>query len=119
MQTNIQEITKNLADKEKTSGIIWIVIGAIQVLTCAACIAGAWNIYAGISRLKQAKAVENPWPTIVADYDKWQTNIIICLVINLIFGGVIGAAGCIFDFMTRSYVLDNKAVFEEYFNSRA
>jgi len=41
-------------------------------------------------------------------------SIIIGLVINLIVGGVIGVAGSLYDmFAVRSYVLDNKAVFEE------
>ena len=115
MPQDLQQVTKTLSDREKTSAIIWLIIGILQCLSCALIIAGAWNIYAAVTRFKQSEAVLKPWPGIVNAYDKWQSNIIISLVINLIFGGIIGIAGNLYDmFAVRSYVLDNRQVFEKY-----
>ncbi len=114
MSEKLQNVTKNLSEREKTSAIIWLIIGILQCLSFVAIIAGAWNIYSAYTRFQQSKAVLEPWKGIVNTYDKWMTNIIISLVINLIVGGVVGALGALYDmFMVRQYVLDNKAVFEE------
>lgn len=114
MSEKLQKVTKTLAEREQLAAIIWLVIGITQVLSIAMIIAGAWNIYAAITRFKQAKAVENPWPGIVESYDKWQTNIIISIVINLLFGGVYGVAGALYDlFAVRAYVLENREAFAE------
>lgn len=51
---------------------------------------------------RQSKAVLTPWRGIVG------------LVINVVFGGVIGAAGSLYDlFLVRGYVMENKNVFAE------
>lgn len=111
---DLQNVTKTLSEREKTAGIIWLVIGILQCLSCVAIICGAWNIYAATTRFKQAQSVLNPWKGIVATYDAWQKNIIIGIVINVLFGGVIGVAGSLYDFLAvRDYVLSNKKVFEE------
>ena len=114
MSEKLKKVATDLSEKEKLAAIIWLIIGITQCLSIALFISGAWNIYAAITRFKQSKAVLQPWPGIVQAYDKWQSNIIIAAVINLIFGGVYGLIGCAYDyFVIRKYVLDNKAVFEE------
>lgn len=114
MSENLSNVTKSLSEKEKVSAIIWLVIGIMQCLSFAFIISGAWNIYAAVTRFKQSKLVLNPWPGIVDSYDKWMTSIIISIVINVIFGGVIGVAGSLYDlFVIRNYVLSNKQVFQE------
>ena len=91
-----------------------MIIGIIQCLSCALIIAGVWNIYVAITRFKQAEAVKNPWPGLVENYDNWMTSIIINIVINVVFGGVIGVAGGLYDLLAvRAYVLDNKEIFNE------
>ena len=35
------------------------------------------------------------------------TSIIVCLVVNLLFGGLIGIAGAIYDLVVRNYVMEN------------
>ena len=115
MPQDLQQVTKTLSDREKISAIIWIIIGALQCLSFVAVVAGGWNIYAGVSRLKQSNAVLQPWKGIVKSYEDSQTNIIIGLVINLFLGGVIGVIGSIFDLVAiRGYVLENRQVFEKY-----
>lgn len=111
---DLQTVTKTLSDREKISAIIWIIIGALQIICCVTLIAGGWNIYAGIMSLKRANNVLQPWPGIVKSYEDSLTSMIIGLVINLLFGGVIGVAGSIYDLLAiRDYVLKNRKVFED------
>lgn len=110
----LQNVSKTLSEREKLSAIIWLVIGILQVLSIAFFVSGAWNIYAAITRFKQAQAVLNPWKGIVKSYDNWMSNIIIGLVINLIFGGMFGVLGSLYDmFAVRGYVLSNRKVYED------
>ena len=114
MSEQLRKAANELAEKEKLAAIIWLVIGIMQCLSGVLIIAGAWNIYASITRFKQAEAVKNPWPGLVDAYDKWQSNIIVSIVINVIFGGLIGVVGGLYDmFVVRNYVLQNKDIFNE------
>ena len=111
------QFADKLATKEQTSGIIWTVIAVIQVIIG---ICGAWftlivaaiNAVAAYGSFQKAKKVRNPYPGMVAEYEKQLTSLIISLVYNAIFGGVVGVAGNIYDLITRNYVLTNRAVFE-------
>lgn len=114
MEKNYKQYTETLASREKVAAIIWLVIGIMQVLSFAGIFCGAYNIFASVSRFKQAKLVLTPYPGFVKSYDKWLTNIIIGIVINVIFGGVIGVACSIYDLIAvRGYVLENKKTFDE------
>lgn len=109
-----KQCVKTLSEREQISAILWLIIGILQIISCAGVICGAWNIYCAISRFKQSKAVLTPYPGLVQSYDKWMTNIIISIVINVVLGGVIGVAAAIFDMVgIRGYVLENKQIFEE------
>ena len=113
----VSPYAEKLATKEQTSGIIWTVIAVLQVIIG---ISGAWftlivaliNGFAAYNSFQKAKKVRNPYPGMVAEYEKQLTSFIIALVYNAIFGGVIGVAGNIFDLITRNYVLTNRAAFE-------
>lgn len=109
-----KQLAKTLSEREQLSAILWLIIGIIQVISCAGVVCGVWNIYCAYCRFKQSKAVLTPYPGLVQSYDKWMTNIIISIVINVILGGVIGVAAAIFDMIgIRGYVLENKQAFEE------
>lgn len=114
MNERLASVTKTLSEREKVSAIVWLVIGVLQCLTLACIIAGAWNIYASIRRLKHSQAVLRPWRGIVRSYDNWLPGIIKGFVINLLLGGGFGILGCLYDlFLVRGYVLSNKDVFAE------
>ena len=114
MASKHKQLAKTLSEREQLSAILWLIIGIIQVISLAGIVCGVWNIYCAYSRFKQSKAVLTPYPGLVQSYDKWMTNIIISIVINVILGGVIGVAAAIFDLIgIRGYVLENKQLFEE------
>lgn len=119
-QMNIPAVSpyaEKLAIKEQTSGIIWTVIAAIQVIIG---ISGLWitlyiavlNGFTAWGCFQKAKKVRNPYIGMVNEYEKQLTSLIIALVYNAVLGGIIGVAGNIFDLITRNYVLTNRAVFE-------
>lgn len=122
--SNINALLAELSAKEKVAGIIWIVIACIQILAAVlinsvalvVLICGAWNIYAGYTRLKQSKRVLAPWPSLVNAYDKWLSKIIINIIINVLIGGVIGVIGAIYDLFLRNFVLTHKNEFNSIEN---
>lgn len=105
-------IAKRVADYEKTAGILWIVIGIIQVISLVTIIAGIWNIVEGSKRIKLSPKIQPHQPWIVPAFENSLNSIIIIGVINLIFGGVIGVAIAAFDYYIRDYVLKNRVVFD-------
>ena len=112
MVQDISTVTKTLSARERAAAIIWLVIGILQCCTFVFSVSGIWNIYAAITRFRQAKRVLQPWRGIVGSYEKWITTIIICIVINAVFGGVVGILGAVYDLVAvRGYVLENRTVF--------
>lgn len=103
---------KNLIDKEKIAFVIWLIIGIIQCVSVVAVVAGAWNIYCAIQTNNRCKNLETLPRGVYAMYEREQTNLIIALTLNLLFGGCIGIAGVIYDYVTRDYVMKNREYFE-------
>ena len=103
---------KSLAEKEKLSFIIWLIIGIFQCLSVVTIIAGAWNIYMAIQTYNFTKELERCPRGVFARYEGQMNSLIISLVLNLIFGGVIGVVGTIYDYFTRDYVMKNMEFFE-------
>lgn len=113
-----QTLVKQLSDRVKIDGIIWLVIGALQILmglflNWILLIIGALNIVTAVQDLNYSKTVlENP----VGIVEKFRplTGPIITLVYNLIFGGVIGVAGSVYYLVgVRNFVLSNEAAFSD------
>ncbi len=111
-------VLRNISSKEMTSGIIWIVIGAIQILIGVSLISyywvtlivGIWNVCVGIGRTKNADKIEERGNNVVEEYKKSITSMIVFLVLNILIGGLIGVIGAIYDLVTRNYVLTNKNI---------
>ena len=110
----VDPLVIQLSEKIKTNAIIWIVIGAFQILTGVFFIVGILNILSAINDMKYASAVvENP-QGIVARFEPLTMPIVV-LAYNLIFGGLIGVAGSIYYFIgIRNFVMTNRLAFEKY-----
>ena len=105
-------LVRRIADYEKLSGIFWMILGGIQVLTVVGIIAGAWNLFAGYSRIKAAPLILARDPS-VPDAFEDLVQLVIIGVINLFLGGVIGLIFVAFDFFIRDMVLSNRRLFED------
>ncbi|MBQ6997560.1 MAG: zinc-ribbon domain-containing protein [Oscillospiraceae bacterium] len=109
-------LINTLAQRVNVNGIIWLVIGILQVIGGLAInwfllIVGALNIISSVQDMNYSKALPNNPTGIVAKFEPL-TGPIITLIYNLIFGGVIGVVGSIYYFVAiRNYVMENKQAF--------
>ena len=109
-------LLNTLSQRLNTNGIIWLVIGILQILggifiNWFLLIVGVLNIISSVQDMQYSKTLlENP-NGIVARFDPI-TAPIITLVYNLVIGGVIGVVGSIYYFVAiRNYVMENKQFF--------
>lgn len=105
-----------LSQRLNTNGIIWLVIGIIQIL-CGIfinwflLIVGVLNIISSVQDMQYSKTMLENSSGIVAKFEPL-TGPIITLIYNLVIGGVIGVVGSIYYFFAiRNYVMENKQLF--------
>lgn len=105
-------LLNTLSQRTKTNAVIWIIIGALQILTGLFFIVGILNIVSAVNDLKySADVLKNPIG-IVERYEPLTMPIIV-FGYNLIFGGVIGVIGSLYYlFAIRGFVMENKSQFE-------
>ena len=113
---NSHALLNTLSQRLNTNGIIWLVIGILQILgglfiNWFLLIVGVLNIISSVQDMQYSKTLlENP-TGIVARFEP-VTGPIITLIYNLIIGGVIGVVGSIYYFVAiRSFVMENKSTF--------
>lgn len=95
--------------KINTSYTIWLVIGIFQILiglcgTITPLFVGIWNIIGAISRKKMIEQYRKNPDGLVKTVKGWESSIILFIFLNLIFGGLIGVAGGIYDYTIVRYV---------------
>ena len=109
-------LINTLAQRVNTNGIIWLVIGILQVIGGLAInwtwlIVGVLNIISSVQDMNYSKALPTNPKGIVAKFEPL-TGPIIVLVYNLVIGGIIGVVGSIYYFVSiRNYVMENKQAF--------
>ena len=104
---------KTLADRVRINGIVWLVIGIMQLFFIYSIPLGLWNIYAAYTNLKVAKEMPIRRVGLVRVYEPIVSPII-NLVLNLILGAGIGVIGSLYYLIfIRGYVLENR----DYFNT--
>lgn len=128
--------TQTLADRERASAIVWTVIaslqGAIGILTVSGlsllgnligiplglsgvfilALAG-YNGYAAYCSFQRVKRVLARQRGIVWEYDKMLAGSIVFIVLNALFGAIIGVAGAVFDLFNRNYALSHAQFLED------
>ena len=105
-----QTLVRRLSEYVTWSGIAWIVLGAIQILTLFAALAGAWNIFAGITRIRTGKAIKARSALVPAAF-RGVAGLVIIGIINLVLGGVVGVILVGVDFFLRDKILTNAHLF--------
>ena len=121
-----QNLVASLASKVKINGIIWVIIGSIQLLAALVfctdldwymteaitfLIIGALNIANAVRDFKYSKTViQSP----IGIVEKFQPigGAIVTLIYNVLFGGLIGIAGSIYYFIMRNFVMKNAEQFK-------
>jgi len=105
-----QLTVRRLYQYERWSGIAAIVLGAIGVLSLVFIIGGAWNIFAGITRLKTADRIRARDQTVPAAFVSLTPYVIFGLI-NLFLGGVVGVLIVGVDLYVRDQILKNSRLF--------
>ena len=112
-------LLNTLSQRLNTNGIIWLVIGILQILggiflNWFLLIIGVLNIISSVHDMQYSKTLlENP-TGIIAKFEP-VTGPIITFVYNLVIGGVIGVVGSIYYFFAiRNYVMENKQYFASF-----
>lgn len=109
-------LLNTLSQRLNTNGIIWLVIGILQIsggifLNWFMLIVGALNIISSVQDMQYSKAILKNPTGIVAKFEPI-TGPVITLIYNLVVGGVVGVVGSIYYFVAiRNYVMENKAIF--------
>lgn len=104
------QIISTIAAYEKISAVLWLIIGIVQVLSLVTIIAGAWNIYAAITRFRIAPPILARDERVPSAFEG-VVGLIVIGAINLFLGGVIGVLFVAFDFYIRHLVLRNRHLF--------
>lgn len=104
------DMARSIATYERISGVLWIVLGLVQVFSLVLIIAGVWNIIAGASRLGAAPAIARREARVPQMF-QGITGLVVIGLVNLFFGAVFGLVMVAVDFYVRARVLDNRAIF--------
>ena len=119
--TDVTLLLNTLSQRINTNGIIWLVIGILQILGGIfidwwILIVGVLNIISSVQDMNYSKTLlENP-VGIVKRFEPL-TMPIITLVYNLVIGGIIGVIGSVYYFVAiRNFVMENKVAFESLDN---
>ena len=111
-------VVTKLSERLKTSAIIWIVVGSIQVLigllgSWFPTIVGILNIISAVKDIQYSKTILTTPVGITGKFEPL-TGPIITLVCNFLLGGMIGVIGSIYYFTSiRSFVLSNKKLLKD------
>ncbi len=110
-----EAIIRRIHDWEHLSSILWIVLGAIQIVAGLALagvptMVGVANVVGGIQSRKLLRRILNRDTTIPDEYQPVVWMVIVG-IFNFVLGGVIGIGLTIFDFVIRDKVLSNRQLF--------
>ena len=118
MNTDPTKVVYTIGKNMKISATTWLIIGIFQIMVGipelfvgygVACIGlGIWNIVQSTNERKLANRFLQ-YPVGIYDYYYGQNqSIILALVINLIFGSVIGVIGAFVEMSIRNYVIAHR-----------
>lgn len=99
--------------KLNTSYTLWMIVGICQIVFgfwyVTPIFFGAWNIYCAVNRKKLAEHFRQD-PTGLAQTAKsWKDNIVVFIILNAVFGALIGVIGCAYDYSIASYAQQHEA----------
>ena len=121
----MKNMLAQLSQKNQTNAIIWGALGVVQIIIAMCTITyygfatGIWtlvvgilNVYSGYKDFTYSKELLKKPVAIISRYES-ATPIVIALIYNLIFGGIIGIVGSLYEISIRNFVLNNKTEFEQ------
>jgi hypothetical protein len=108
-----EALVRSLASQFRAVNVLWIVITVLQVASCAGVFCAAWNVYVLVQRWRIPRLIEARSPAVVRMYEDDIAWFVTFLAMNILLGGVVGAALIAWEFFAiRSKVLANRHLFE-------
>lgn len=104
------KVARRIAGFANLSGFLWLALGAFQIVTIYLAIAGIWNFFAGLSRLRAAERIHRRQANAPSSVPTLLGLILIC-VVNVAFGMWWGVAIVAIDLVVRRLVRGNSAIF--------
>ncbi len=118
-QVDPAEFARRMANYERISSALWVVLGLIQLFVALklpffgwfGAIAGVWNLWASVTRWRAAKVIQSRGPGVPAAFKPLSPYILIGLV-NVLVGGMVGVAFVALDLYVRHQILTHAWVFD-------
>ena len=116
------KIWKIVAIVQAVAGVLTVIFnlinGAIESALYGVLIIGIafLNFKSSKKDLEYAEEIKRNPVGIVAKYESMK-DLIAAVIYNVLVGAAVGVVGCVFGFMTRKFVMDNKQSFLELENS--
>ncbi len=107
---NQNSIIRQIADYQKVSNIVWLIIAIVQICSIICIIAGIWNVIAVITNWPLPEKILNQ-DSDVPLYYEGVAGLAVLAVVNFFLGGFIGVLLIAFLFYIRSLVMDNRHLF--------
>ncbi len=110
------ELLNKLSSRLQINAIIWFSIAVVQILfgllkNWSLLIVGVFNIISAVTDIKNSKLILTKKTDIISIFEPI-TMIIITLIYNLVYGGIIGILGSIYYLIfVRGFVMENKENF--------
>jgi hypothetical protein len=105
-------LAKSLASQFRILNVLWIVLTIAQAASFAGVVAAAWNTYVLVKRWKVPRLIERRSPAVIAMYENDGAWFLTFLAVNLLLGGVIGAALIAWEYFgIRAKVLSSRQHF--------
>lgn len=99
--------------KLNTSYTLWMVVGICQIVFgfwyVTPIFFGAWNIYCAVNRKKLAQQFRQDPTGLVETAKSWKDSAVLFIILNAVFGALIGVIGCAYDYSIASYVQQHEA----------
>lgn len=115
-----EDVVKNLSKKIEIEGIIWTVVACLQyiiglstlifIVGIPVIVVAILNTITAVNNFDYSKKILYEPVGICEKYDSIGGRVA-TLIYNILFGGIIGVAGSIYDFIVRDYVMTRKNSF--------
>lgn len=105
-------VLNTVIKKLNNSYQIWMVVGICQILFgfwyVTPIFFGAWNIYCAVNRKKMAQQFRQDPVGLVETGKSWKDGAVLFIILNAIFGALIGVIGCAYDYSIASYITQHE-----------
>lgn len=109
-EKDAEDFIRRIADYQRISAILWLVISIVQICSLVAIIAGLCNLFTSLSRFGAVKKILTRATDVPSEFEGLRQLIVIG-IINFFLGAVVGVVFVGLDLYIRDQILKNRQVF--------